>query len=140
MAKKSKKKMGLIFDGFEEYAERLEKLGGNLESVTEKALIATHKHITPQVEAAFAKHDVKYTHETAKSLKKNAVVEWDGPVAEIGIGFKISQGGLPSIFLMYGTPKIQPDKKLYAAIYGGKTKKEVKAIQEDIFAEEIAKL
>ena len=83
---------------------------------------------------------MKYSHETARSLKRTAAVEWNGTVAEIGIGFKISQGGLPSIFLMYGTPKIQPDKNLYAAIYGSKTKKEVKTIQEDIFAEEIAKL
>ena len=134
------KKMQLIFSGFDEYAEKLEKLGGNLEKTTEKALIATHKHITPRVEATFKKHDVKYSHETMKSLKKEARVEWDGLKAEIGVGFKISSGGLPSIFLMYGTPKIQPDKKLYDAIYGSKTKKEVKALQEEIFAEEISKL
>lgn len=134
------KKMRLIFSGFEEYAERLDKLGGNLEKTTEKALIATHKHITPKVEAAFQKHDIKYSHETMKSLKKEAKVEWNGSIAEIGVGFKVSDGGLPSIFLMYGTPKIQPDKKLYDAIYGSKTKKEVKALQEEIFAEEISKL
>ena len=40
---------------------------------------------------------------------------------------------------MYGTPKIQPDKKLYDSVYGSGTKKEVKALQEEIFAEEIAK-
>lgn len=139
MAKK-KKKLGLVFEGFDEYAERLEKLGGNLRKTTEKALIATHEHITPKVEEAFKKHDIKYSHETMKSLKRDARVEWNGNKAEIGVGFKISEGGFPSIFLMYGTPKIQPDVKLYNAVYGSKTDKEVKALQERIFTEEIAKL
>lgn len=142
MAKKKsrRRKIGLIFDGFEEYAEKLDRLGGSLEKTTEKALLATHDYITPKVEEAFQKHDKKYSHETMKSLKSNAKVEWDGPFAEIGVGFDISTGGLPSIFLMYGTPRIQPDKKLYNSIYGGATKKAVKALQEKIFAEEIAKL
>ena len=133
------KKMRLEFSGFEEMAERLDKLGGDLKKTTEKALEATHEHITPKVKEAFRKHDIKYSHDTMKSLKKDSEVEWNGSVASVGVGFKISSGGLPSIFLMYGTPKIQPDKKLYDSVYGNKTKKEVKALQEKIFAEEIAK-
>lgn len=134
------KKMRLEFTGFEEMAERLDQLGGNLKETTEKALRATHEYITPNIEDAFGSHDIKYSHATANSLKKETSVEWEGSVAEISVGFKISQGGLPSIFLMYGTPRIQPDKKLYNAIYGTKTKKEVKAIQEHVFLEEISKL
>lgn len=133
------KKMRLEFSGFEEMAERLDKLGGNLKKTTERALDATHEYITPNVTAAFEKHDIKYSHETMKSIKKDSEVEWNGSVASVGVGFKIADGGLPSIFLMYGTPKIQPDKKLHDSVYGNKTKKEVKAIQEKIFAEEIAK-
>lgn len=132
------KKMRLEFTGFEEYAERLDKLGGDLKKTTEKALIETHKLLTPKVEEAFRKHDVKYSHDTMKSLKKDARVEWDGSVAAIGVGFKISEGGFPSIFIMYGTPRMQPDKKVYNSIYGNK--KKVKELQERIFAEEIAKL
>lgn len=132
------KKLRLEFAGFEEMAERLDKLGGDLKKTTEKALIETHKLITPKVEEAFRKHDVKYSHETMKSLKKDPKVEWNGSTAEIGVGFKISEGGFPSIFIMYGTPRMQPDKKVYNAIYGNK--KKVKDLQEGIFAEEIAKL
>ena len=132
------KKMRLEFTGFEEMAERLDKLGGDLKKTTEKALIETHKLLTPKVEEAFRKHDVKYSHDTMKSLKKDARVEWDGSVAAIGVGFKISEGGFPSIFIMYGTPRMQPDKKVYNSIYGNK--KKVKELQERIFAEEIAKL
>ena len=132
------KKMRLEFTGFEEYAERLDKLGGDLKKTTEKALIETHKLLTPKVDETFKKHDVKYSHETMKSLKKDTRVEWDGSVAAIGVGFKISEGGYPSIFIMYGTPRMQPDKKLYNAIYGNK--KKIRELQEKIFAEEIAKL
>lgn len=132
------KKMRLEFTGFEEYAERLDKLGGDLKKTTEKALIETHKLLTPKVEEAFRKHDVKYSHDTMKSLKKDARVEWDGSVAAIGVGFKISEGGFPSIFIMYGTPRMQPDKKVYNSIYGNR--KKVRELQEKIFAEEIAKL
>lgn len=132
------KKMRLEFTGFEEYAERLDKLGGDLKKTTEKALIETHKLLTPKVEEAFRKHDVKYSHDTMKSLKKDARVEWDGSVAAIGVGFKISEGGFPSIFIMYGTPRMQPDKKVYNSIYGNR--KKVRELQERIFAEEIAKL
>ena len=132
------KKMRLEFTGFEEYAERLDKLGGDLKKTTEKALIETHKLLTPKVEEAFRKHDVKYSHDTLASLKKDARVEWDGSVAAIGVGFKISEGGFPSIFIMYGTPRMQPDKKVYNSIYGNR--KKVRELQERIFAEEIAKL
>ena len=132
------KKLRLEFAGFEEMAERLDKLGGDLKKTTEKALIETHKLLTPKVEEAFKRHDVKYSHDTMKSLKKDPKVEWNGSTAEIGVGFKISEGGFPSIFIMYGTPRMQPDKKVYNSIYGNK--KKVKELQEGIFAEEIAKL
>ena len=132
------KKLRLEFTGFEEMAERLDKLGGDLKKTTEKALIETHKLLTPKVEEAFKRHDVKYSHSTMKSLKKDPKVEWNGSTAEIGVGFKTSEGGFPSIFIMYGTPRMQPDKKLYNSIYGNK--KKVKELQEGIFAEEIAKL
>lgn len=134
----AKNKMRLEFTGFEEMAERLDKLGGDLKKTTEKALIETHELLTPKIEEAFRQHDVKYSHDTMKSLKKDAKVEWNGSTAEIGVGFKISEGGLPSIFIMYGTPRMDPDKKVYNAIYGNK--KKVRELQEKIFAEEIAKL
>lgn len=134
------KKMRLQFSGFEEYAERLDKLGGNLKKTTEKALEATHGYITPKVEQAFREHDIKYSGDTGRAIIRNGSVEWNGAIASIGVGFKVSNGGLPSIFLMYGTPRIPADTDLFNSVYGSKTKKEVKALQEKIFAEEIAKL
>lgn len=132
-------KMTIDFDGFDEMIAQLDDLGGNLKEVTEAALIATHEYVTPQIKAAFAKHNIKYSHETAKSIIDSPNIEWQGMLASVDVGFKISNGGLASIFVMYGTPKMAPDRKLYNAIYGSKTKKEVAEIQRNIIAEAIEK-
>ena len=73
------------------------------------------------------------TGDTEESLKRNADVTWIGTAAEVEVGFDIDNGGLPSVFLMYGTPKMKPDRKLYNAIYGAKTKKEIAELQEKEF-------
>ena len=65
-------------------------------------------------------------------MKKN------GTEYSANAGFKISDGGLASIFLMYGTkihgqPHVSPDKKLYNAIFGATTKKKIQEIQAQAF-------
>ena len=134
MANKTK----IEFDGFEEVIARLNKLGGNIRGTTEKALKETHSLITKQAKDAIIPH--RLTGETEKSLVLNPQVVWEGTIASVQTGFDISNGGLPSIFLMYGTPRMSKDQKLYNAFFGAKTKKDVKKIQEDIFYEEIRRL
>ena len=133
----SKNKIGLNFKGFEEYAERLDKLGGDLRKATEKALQETYDYITPKLEKDIKKH--RLTGATERSLNKNAKVSWSGSTAEIKVGFKIHDGGLPSIFLMYGTPRMHKDQNLYNDAFGSKTKKEVARLQQEVFAEAIKK-
>lgn len=133
----AKNKIGLNFKGFEEYAERLDKLGGDLKKVTEEALQATYDHITPKLEKDIKKH--RKTGATERSLNRNAKVTWSGSTAEIKVGFKISEGGLPSIFLMYGTPRMAKDQQLYNDVFGTKTKKEVAELQQKIFIRAIKK-
>ena len=60
-------------------------------------------------------------------------VEWSGTKAFVDVGFDIQNGGLASIFLMYGTPRMKKDTKLYNDIYGKKTRDEIRALQEEIF-------
>lgn len=131
-------KTRIEFDGFEEVIARLTKLDGDIKSVTEKALRETHKVITHNAATAIAPH--KETGATEKSLKRNAEIEWVGSEASVETGFSIRQGGLPSIFLMYGTPRMKKDQNLYNAFFGNKTKKEVMELQERIFYEEIRRL
>lgn len=131
-------KTRIEFEGFEEVIAKLTQLEADVKGVTEKALRETHKVITKKAEAAIAPH--KETGATEKSLKKNAEIKWAGSEASVETGFSIRNGGLASIFLMYGTPRMKKDQNLYNAFFGNKTKKEVMEIQENIFYDEIRRL
>lgn len=126
------------FEGFEEVVARLTKLGANTKSITEKALKETHKVITAKAKEAIQPH--KLTGLTERSLKTSSNIEWAGTLASVETGFSIRQGGLASIFLMYGTPRMKKDQKMYNAFFSKKTQDEVRKIQEDIFYDEIRRL
>lgn len=130
-------KLTINFDGFAEMYEKLDRLNADTKKITEEALKESFNYVTPKVEAAIAPH--KLTGATQGSLKKNAEVEWSGSRASAEVGFDIKNGGLPSVFLMYGTPKMSPDRKLYNAFYGTATKKKVKEIQEKVFNKALSK-
>ena len=135
----AKKKFGLDLDGLEEFAKRLENINVSVQETAEEALSETHAHVTRKVEAAVAgsKYNFQRTGKTKSTLQKSPNITWEGSTATVRVGFDISNGGLPSIFLMYGTPSIAPDKALYNAFYGGKTKKEIKDIQQSVFIKKL---
>lgn len=134
----AKNRIGLQFSGFEEVIVRYEKLGGNVKKVAEDALVESQKIISEKSRIAIEPHS--YTGDTEKSLTCDGMVTWVGLTAEIGVGFRIRNGGLPSVFLMYGTPRMAKDSKVYNAVYGTSTKKEVGVAQEKIFFEAIDKI
>jgi len=126
MAKKSK--LAFNFEEMAGLAEKLEKAGGNLQAAADRALKATHDYITPNLEAGIRRH--VQSGDTKESLDKAGGVVWESELkAHINIGFNIGDGGLPSIFLMWGTPKMKPDTKLKGAAFSAKTKREVATIQ-----------
>ena len=131
-------KMKVEFEGFDEVVKRLTKLDGNVKGTIEKALEKSNRIVREKAGAAMSPHNE--TYQTIKSLRSDTKVEWAGTVATMPVGFDISKGGLAHIFLMYGTPRMQKDQKLYNAFYGTGTKNEVAKIQEEIFYEEIRKL
>lgn len=138
-------KTRIEFDGFDEVISKLKRLDGDIRGTTEKALTKTHSYVTKIAKEAIQKSNLpakgKYSKGTTeKSLVKNAEITWEGFTASVKTGFSIKNGGLASIFLMYGTPRMKPDKKLYSAFYGSKTKKEIKSIQEDTYYDEIRRL
>lgn len=130
-------KIGLQFKGFDELIENLDKAGGDLKRATEAALKSSKQAVTPGIQQAIAKH--RRTGKTEASLDKNMQVTWEGMVASVDIGFHVRNGGLASIFLMYGTPRMQPDKNLYNSIYGRKVKKEIAKIQEEAVGKVMAR-
>lgn len=128
MAKKSK--LAFNFKEMADLAARIENMGGSLEKACEDALHATHDLITPQLSVGIARH--VETGVTQRSLVKTPRVVWLTPLkAQVNIGFDLAEGGWPSIFLMWGTPKMKPDKDLKNAAFGPKTRREVAAIQRE---------
>jgi hypothetical protein len=152
----AKKKFGLEFKGFEEVLENYQKLGGNLKKITEECLEIVPGMINPNLQKDMAKHN---SQRVVKALTTSRQVNWSGTFASISVGFKIRNGGLPSIFLMYGTarhvpmnqygapkkqnarmnPGMRPDRKLYNDIYGRAIRKRIGEKQEEILQKAIKK-
>ena len=134
----ARNKLSVDFTGVDRYIERLQELGGeSTRRAIEGALKASQAYVANSAAQAMKPHDK--TGAVSRSIVRNAPVEWTGDtVAAIPVGFKISDGGLPSIFLMYGTkvhgqPHITPDRALYNAVYGAKVKRKVRELQHAAF-------
>ena len=132
-----KNKIGLKFEGLEEMVARIESAEGDIRPTVEAALKASKQALNPGINSAIAVH--KKTGKTQASLDKNMKVKWEGTQASIEIGFHVRNGGLPSIFLMYGTPRVKKDTKLYNSIYGTKAKKEAARAQKEVFQKRIVR-
>ena len=152
------RKHGLDFKGISELSEKYEKLGGELRTLATEALEFIPDEINPKLHAAMAKH--RKTGKTEATIVQDQKVVWTGLAASIPVGFDIKKGGLPSIFLMYGTPRHAPrnqyggasrpgarehpgtvqDVALYEAIYGKKVQNDIAKKQQEIFEDASAKL
>lgn len=132
-------KMEIDFAGVDRFIEQLNEIGGGAtERAIEGALKQTQMLVASNVSKAMSKHDHYSTGETEKAIIRDGVVEWTQGAASVSVGFDISEGGLPSIFLMYGTkvygqPHIKPDRELYNAVYGDKVKKHAAELQREAF-------
>lgn len=131
-------RMSITFDGFSDLAADIDRAGGDLHAAVDEALTATGNYIQQQVTAAAAPYATKGRKGYAKgdmydAIKQDPPVTWSGSVAEVSVGFSLKEkGGWHSIFIMYGTPRIAKDQKIYNAIKGTKTKQEVEKIQQEI--------
>lgn len=134
----------LDFPLYDTLKARLDEVGGDAtKKAVESALKKSHDFATDQLASAMIPHNK--TNTVSDSLSRDSQIEWTGTEASIKVGFDINKGGLPSIFLMYGTqvhgqPHVTPDRKLYDALYGPTTKKQIQKIQEEAFFETIEKV
>lgn len=132
---KKKSKWAFRFDEMTELAEKLENMGGDLQKACDTALKSTHEYITPNLASNIARHH--YSGATERSLEKTPQVEWITPLhARVNVGFNLDKGGLPSVFLMWGTPKrraskMPVDKMLKKAAFGSGVKREVAKLQRE---------
>lgn len=132
-------KLTIDFDGFDALKKQLDRIGGEAtKRAVEGALRQSQQIVARQTEAAMAQHTHYSGGDTSASIVKDGAVEWTQDTATIDVGFDIEGGGLPSIFLMYGTtvhgqPHIAPDKALYNAVYGKEIRKQCREAQEKAF-------
>lgn len=138
-------KMSILFDGFEDLAARVDEVGGleYLHKAVDEALTETATIIKDNLISAAAVYDSKGKKGYAqgdmyRSIIQDADVTWEGTIGTVNSGFDLdAKGGFHSIFVMYGTamygtPRIRKDQKLYDAIKGTKTKKDIAEKQEEI--------
>lgn len=125
-----KNRVGLDFSEMASLAEKLDRVGGGVREAAQMSLEAARDTVTPKLAQAMKRHE--RSGDTEASLTDNPV-KWDGLSASVDVGFDLKNGGMPSIFLMYGTPRMKKDSRLWNAAKGKKTKKEVEEIQRAIF-------
>lgn len=131
-------KYSIEFEQFKHLEKQLQSLAGydGVIRATENALKATDNYVTAEVDKAVAnsRYNFDRTGTTKSSIDRENKVEWNGTVASAKAGFTISKGGLPSIFLMYGTPTIKPDSNLKNAAKGtGIHKDKINKLQQEVF-------
>lgn len=124
-------KAKLTFDGMTEMSAQLRGLGVSVERISEKALERAFEIVTDKARQAAAPH--RKTGRMEKSLRERPEYIWKGSVLQTEVGFDIVHGGLPSIFLMYGTPRIKKDQKMWEAFFGTKTLAAVQEAEQTVF-------
>ena len=138
-------KFSIEFEQLKQLANQLEELAGieGVDRAVESALLATDDYVTREVDKAVAgsRYDFERTGTTKSTIDREKKIDWDGSVASVKTGFTISKGGLPSIFLMYGTPKIKPDTNLKNAAKGeGIHKQKINKLQQEVFNKVIQRI
>lgn len=130
-------KMSITFSGFADLAADIDRSGGDLHKAVDEALTKTGQYIQSQLSSAAAPYAAKglkgyATGKMYGDIIKDQIVSWQGSIAEVSAGFNLSNGGWHSIFVMYGTPRMSKDTKVYNAIKGTRTKKEIEKIQQEV--------
>lgn len=136
-------RMSIIFDGFEDLAYQIDKAGLDLHAAVDDALTQTQQLIQEKLVTAalpYADKGVKgyATGKMYDAIIPDAKVEWTGTVASVRVGFDLHQAdGFHSIFVMYGTPRMNKDQKVYNAIRGTRTQHAIALLQQEVMNEHL---
>lgn len=137
----AKNEIKLTTTAFQEYIEKLDKLGADLKSILTDALEQAAETVQYDTEDAVQKSGLpakgKYSKgDTEKSIIKDAKVKWSGEIAEIDVGFDYNKPGAGGL-LISGTPKMKPATQLNRMYTGKKYMKQIQQDMADIFQDEI---
>lgn len=133
-------KIALDSDELQIFIKHLEAMNKNVKKSCESALKASKQYVTNNLEKDTVKPNFPaqgtYSHGGLKeSINKDYRIEWQGNKAFIKVGYDFRKSGILSILMMYGAPRKVPEmkkaKKLYNDVYGKRTERKVKDIQEE---------
>lgn len=137
-------RMSLEFDGLKDLLYRISEVEGELRPAVDEALTEVQQYVQGNVRQASARYvpgGTRYsTGEMRAAIKPDDGPQWAGSVATVGVGFEIHKsggGGMHSVWMMYGTPRIKPDTKLHNAVRGAKTQYQIRDIMEKSLQEHV---
>lgn len=137
-------KIKMNFKGLDSVLKTINEMGLNAHDAIDRALLDCHELVTNQVKEAVRRGvvvstkngtwqtmiNLEKTDELKESLYNVPVVTWMGETASILVGFDQDKSMHATYLMITGNPYMTPSKDLYNAIYGTKTKKAIKEIQE----------
>ena len=140
-------KVTIDFRTFEDQLRAIEEAGGSVRPYVSECLNEIQREINQDLRKAMAPHRGKHSgHHTVDSIIELKAA-WKDDVCTIDLGFDIANGGLASIFLMYGTkphgprgvngtghPGTKPDQHLKNAIFGTAVRARIMKLQEEALA------
>ena len=134
-------KMSIDFEGFNEILKKMNQAEANVKEVAEETLKKGFEIMTSKAEAAPYPAGGRYaTGRMEKSLLKTPKITWSGTEASVDVGFNLKHGGLPWVFMAYGTPRYMKIQAMYDAFYGSQTEGEVINAAKEIFYKAMGEL
>lgn len=136
----SRNTLRLDFSGFEDVLATLDEMGGDVISVTDRALREAAVQIQNDTIKAVGKanlpaHGIYSRGDTDRSIIHWPQVEWEGMIGSVPVGFDFSKPGAGGFLIsgrresIFGTPRMEPVKKLHRMYKG---KKYIGQIQDDM--------
>lgn len=128
---------------FDDFAEKLDRLGADLKPIFDDALTQAAETITEDtleaVKDQYLPAHGDYHHEghpTEKSIIRNPHVKWSGMMGEVAVGFDYDKPGAGG-YLITGTPRMDPDRELNRIYKGKRYMTEIKKDMIEIFQDAI---
>lgn len=141
------KKYGFDTSALAKYAEQLEDAGGHAaikraaEAGMKQAKVEINKRVIEAMQPGNLPAGGKYsTGATMAAMSKDMSVSWEGNKAELPIGFDLNNGGMASVFLITGTPRMQPAYGLWHALYGKEAHRAANKAQEEAMLKVLERL
>lgn len=126
---------------FDDFAEKLDRLGADLKPIFDDALTQAAETITEDTLEALKDqylpaHGDYSTGDTKLSIMRNPRVKWSGMIGEVAVGFDYDKPGAGG-YLITGTPRMDPDKELNRIYKSKRYMTDIKKDMIEIFQDAI---